>query len=600
MPSPTQGATAFRATDATAGLARVLASGPVQSRALGSKVLLGLAALTSSACGSCGHRTEGAGTKDAAVAAAFPPVPMPDGLVAEGWVRAPDALWSRLQNGVSGAVALLPPETGSLVCAGVGLDARLAPLVDGKSTAYFAVADAPGEGFAWAAAVPLKDSQGARALLLGSDASAYAARTENGMQVLARTGRPLDAAAAIAPATALAGQGWLVVARDDADLARLGPYAWRTMPTLPAPDTQAAVVAQVPASALAGPLAARMRARWAAVRQSLEDADREQRERHGGRAPDFGDPRAIVASLDAMVQRRIALVAQGRGARVEADAGDDDVHVDVRLVPGAAEAGADFVAAMRTGDERPMGDLPVDTLFAMLSRSDASMRAEDAADAKAALLGALGDKAKPDDHSAIERAIDDWTSARGDWMTAAVAWGAESGLWVRTPSSDAGPKAIRDWIDLARRPVLDDPLRALLQLGPPAVAPATVPDVTGATLATFAAPKGPPLGVAWGMHDGELLVAAGQHAPKLLGIEAAPPARLGDDPRLDAALAALGSDASFTFVAEPLRMDSTRGASHDAAAALVFAWGRRGSDAWVRVDAADELVRELVRMRAGL
>jgi hypothetical protein len=556
-----------------------------------------LLALAVPACGSCGSRTPGAGAAEASVASAFPPVPQPDGLVAEGWVRAPDALWSRVQNGVSGAVALLPPDVGNLVCAAVGLDAKLAPFVDGKAAAsYFVAADAPGEALAWAAAIPLKDVQGARALLLGSDASAYTARTESGMQVLARSDKPLEAAAAIA----VAGQAWLVVARNDADLARLGPYAWRTMPTLAAPDTSAAVVAQVPASALAGPLASRMRARWAEARQWLEDADREQRDRHAGRAPDFGDPRAIVSSLDALVQRRIALVAQGRGARVEADAGENDVHVDVRLQPGAAEAGADLVTAMRTGDERPLVALPADTLFAVLSRSDASSRAEDAIDTKAALAGALGEKAKPDDRRAIERTIDDWTAARGDWMTGAVAWGSERGLLMRTPSSDAGTKAVRGWIDLARRPVLGEPLRSLLQLGPPTVTTTSVPDVTDASLATFALPKGPALGIAWGMRDGELLVTAGEHAPRLLGTEATPTARLGDDPRVAAALAALGNDASFTLVTEPLRLDSTRGASHEAAAALVFAWGRRGGDAWARVDAADELLRELVRMKAGL
>lgn len=572
----------------------------MRSVAPGPILLSALAALLVSGCGSCGNRSGGAGTPDASVATAFPPVPTPDGLVAQGWVRAPDSLWARVQNGVSGAVALLPPDVGSLVSAAVGLDAKLAPLVDGKAASYFVAADASGAGLAWAAAVPLKDVQAARTLLLGGDASGYSARTEGGMQVLSRSGRPLEAAAAIAPFPALAGRAWLVIASNEADLARLGPYAWRTMPTLPAPESSAAIVAQVPASALAGPLASRMRARWTEARRWLEDADREQRERHGGRAPDFGDPRAIIASLDALVQRRMALVAQGRGARLEADVGEDDVHVDVRLTPGAAEAGADLVAAMRTGDERPMGALPADTLFAMLSRSDASMRSGDAADAKAAIVGALGDKAKGDDRSAIEHTLDDWTAARGDWMTAAVAWGTERGLWLRTPSSDAGPRAVREWIDLARRPVLADPLRALFQVGPPTVTTASVPGVTDASLATFAPPKGPPLGVAFGMQDGELLVAAGEHAPKLLGTAAAPAARLSDDPRIGAALAALGSDASFTVVTEPLRLDATLGAKNETAAALVFAWGRRGGDAWARVDAAGELLRELVRMKAGL
>ncbi|HEX8794943.1 MAG TPA: hypothetical protein VF765_28550 [Polyangiaceae bacterium] len=572
----------------------------MRSVALGSVVVLALA-LVLPGCGSCGSGTGGTAASDAA-ATSFPPVPTPDGLVAQGWVRAPDALWARVQNGVSGAVALLPPDVGSLVCAAVGLDARVAPLVDGKGTSYFVAADAGAAGLTWAAALPLKDVQEARTVLLGGDGSAaYTARAEDGMQVLARAGKPLDAAAA------LAGKGWLVVAQDDAALARLGPYAWRTMPTLPPPDSPAAVVAQVPGAALAGPLASHARERWAESRRWLEEADREQRERHGGRAPDFGDPRAIIASLDALVQRRIAFVSQGRGARVEADAGENDLHVDVRLTPGPAEAGADLVAAMRPGDERPMGALPADTLFAMLSRSDAPMRAEDAADAKAAVVGALGDKASPDDRKAFERTIDDWTAARGDWMTAAIAWGADRGLMLRTPSSSAGPAVMREWIDLTRRPVLADPLRSLFQVRAPTVTTASVPDVTDATLAAFAPPKGPALGIAWGMHDGELLVAAGEHAPKLLGNAATPPARLGDDLRVSAALAALGSDASFTVVAEPLRLDATRaasarpaGAENEAAAALVFGWGRRGGDAWARVDVADELLRELVRMKAGL
>lgn len=587
-----QGATDFLATGPHL-VARVLARRPVRlPKPIGPVVVLALP-LAMSACGSCGHGSQGAAASDAGAAASFPPVPAPDGLLAEAWVRAPDAVWSRVQNGVSGAVALLPPEAGSLVCAAVGLDAKLAPFVDGKSTAYVVVADAPGEGFAWAAAVPLKDARGASALLLGGDASAYTARTEGGMQILARTGKRLDAAAAIAP-------GWLVVARDDADLSRLGPFAWRTMPTLQAPDTAASVVAQVPASALSGPIASRLRAQWTEAREWLEKADRDERDRHGGRAPDFGDPRAIIASLDAMMQRRIELVAQGRGARLEADAGEDDVHFDMHLEPGPAEAGADLVAAMRTGDEKPIANLPSDTLLAFLSRSDAAMRAEDAADAKAALEGALGDKAKGDDRKAIERALDDWTAARGDWMTAALGWGDERGLWFRAPSTDAGPKAFREWIDLARRPALGDPLRAILQLGPPTVAPVSVPDVTDASLATFLAAKGPPLGIAWGMQDGELLAAAGEHAAKLLGIQASPPARLGDDARVGAALGALGNDASFTLVAQPLRLEAALAASHAASAALVFAWGRRGSDAWARLDAADELLRELVRMRAGL
>ena len=70
-------------------------------------------ALCVPACGSCGNGKPAPATADAA-AAAPSPVPAPDGLLAEVWLRAPDALWARIQRGVSGATALLPPETAAI------------------------------------------------------------------------------------------------------------------------------------------------------------------------------------------------------------------------------------------------------------------------------------------------------------------------------------------------------------------------------------------------------------------------------------------------------------------------------------------------------
>ena len=143
-------------------------------------------------------------------------------------------------------------------------------------------------------------------------------------------------------------------------------------------------------------------------------------------------------------------------------------------------------------------------------------------------------------------------------------------------------------------------------LAPAVFSSTDVPGVGRATQASFPAlgPKGKAeaggaLGVAWAVHDGTWLVAAGPSAPSLLATEASPAARVGDDPRSAAAIDALGSDATLAVLARPLRINVARyGAASSAPAAL--AWGRRGDRAWARLELADVLLRELLHLQSGL
>ncbi|MGH7295803.1 MAG: hypothetical protein ACRELB_12750 [Polyangiaceae bacterium] len=92
-------------------------------------------------CGQCGGSSSSGAAAGPAKAVAEPEVPAPEGLIGQAWIRGPDAFWSKIQNGASGAIALLPPTAGELACAAAGLDSRAAPLVDGKSTSYAVLAD---------------------------------------------------------------------------------------------------------------------------------------------------------------------------------------------------------------------------------------------------------------------------------------------------------------------------------------------------------------------------------------------------------------------------------------------------------------------------
>ncbi len=543
-----------------------------------------VALATATGCSSCAKASPGPPAE--ASVSTPPPVAEPPGLLAQVWVRAPDALWARIQNGVSGAAALMPSDAGSLLCAATGLDAAVGPLVDGKAGAFVVVAGAPaGSGLGWAAAVPLKDGARVASILLPADAgpARTSARDDQGMRVLSREGH------ALTPAVALA-QGWLVVASSEADLSRLGPYAYRTMPAVAAPAQRSSVVAVLSQEALG----ARVAAGWDQARAWLSARDREQRERHGGRAPDFGDPQAILDAADVVVKRRIALLSDARAATLELEAGDDDLRADLRLDPGPAEGGASL-AAMTPGDARPLADVPADAALALLVRDGATSRADDARELETALASALGPRERDDDRKAVAKAIDAWAASRGDWLTASLSWGSPRAVTLQSPGGDDAARALRGLVDLAGRPAFAGLLRATFDLGPPSLVPAHVDGWTDASLATFGARSA--LGVAWGVRSDRLVAVAAEHADQRLSGQ---PGELGDDPRVARALGALGSDVTLVLLSEPLRLDAGRAASAAAHSPALLAWGRRDGGAWLRVDVGDELLREVVRLQTGL
>jgi hypothetical protein len=579
--------------------------------------------------GAASCNTPSAPVEAGAVVRVEPPVPAPEGLLLAAWVRGPDAAWGEVQRGVGGVAALLPVTVGELVCAFAGLDPRLAPLVDGNGTSYVVLGhggaeSGPSDGALaprWVMALPLTDAGLASSMLLGAgDAGAaagatapYVAHDVEGMRVLSGHAAPLHVIAALAAGA----HGWLLLASSEEDLARLGPYAVRTMPSRAAPVEAGAIVADVPQSAMAGALGPWLAARWGEIRAWLGAKDEEQRAKHGGRAPDFGDPQPIVEALDGAVRERVALVAQARGARVIVDPGDDEVHAELTLDPGGDAESARQLASMVPGDARPLAASPADTLVAVMVRDDPKARDEDATTIQGTLDRALGDRLHEEDARAVHAAITDWQHARGDWWTAAVTWGtsdASRGLWVVTPATSAGAssRAIREVVDLSHRRVFQALLASSLHLSPAAVTPLQAPPLGKASLATFAADRtgdrtsipGAAPGIAWGVTQdpapGELLVAAGPSARQLLAREIAPGGRLGDDSRTARALAALGEAVTFALVAQPLRLDPARaGLSSGASAPVVLGWGRKGAEAWARVEVADTVLGELLPLGGG-
>lgn len=560
-------------------------------------------ALATPACSSCGASSQGP-AEAAPPAVVEAPVPAPAGLLAEVRVRAPDALWAKIQNGVSGAVALMPPTAGELASAAAGLDRRVASLVDGKATAYGALADAAsGDAPAWALALPLKEAR--------ADAAAFAPdaappREVAGMRLLPTTDRASSVVAALA-------SRWLVLASSEDDLARLGPYVTRTLPVEPSeaggPSPSDDVVVDVPQAALAGSVSRRLAAAWDGERAWLTARDDEERAKHGGRAPDFGDPRPIVEAADAAVKRRLSLLTAALHARLTVEAGDDELHAELSVTPGADPATVALLGRMHPGPTKPLADAPGDAVVAVLARDDAASRGEDSAALEATVDHAFGARLHDEDVRAIHAALEDWSRAHGDWWMATLGWGASDaarGVWLTTPAEgDGSTRAVRELLDLSHRGPARDLLVGSLHLAPAAFSTVDVPAVGRASVATFApsSPRGPvgapALGFAWAVHDGLVQVAAGPSPGALLAAGAAPSSRVGDDARAARALEALHGDATFAVFARPLLFDAARFGPEAARAPAVFAWGRKDGGPWARVELADVVLRELLHLKAG-
>ena len=408
-------------------------------------------------CGSCGFA---AGTRTPAAGQALavePPVPAPAGLLAERVGPRAGRRLGKIERGVSGAVALLPPTAGEVACGFAGLDSSVARLIDGGATSYAVLGEgsSAAEGVAWVVALPLTDWAAASAMLLvGGDAAAPPVPDVAGMKVVSSAGRP--ATVAVAPARGAGSRGWLVLASSQEASASFGPYAVRTMPTKAAPTESAAIVADVPQSALAGPVPRWLGARWAESRAWLGARDDEQRAKHGGRAPDFGDPRPLVEALDGAVTGRIALLPASRGARVVVDAGDDDVHVELTLTPAGDASSTSAVPAMVPGDALPL----------------ARRRPTSPSRSWCATIRPRGRPTRPRSRRPSTRP---WASAstrrtrsrrtrrsRTGSMRAETggpprsAWGltdASRGVWLRTPaaSAEASSSAVRELVDLSHR-----------------------------------------------------------------------------------------------------------------------------------------------------
>lgn len=554
---------------------------------------------------SCGQ-TEGGGGADAgALGSDLAPTPVkaPEDLLAEAYVSSPNATWLKLQRGIGGALGILPTTLPGVVVALADLDVLLAGELDGSSPIHGSLAGDPADP-EWAIAMKLVDGRRARGLLVEGDTSRFNAKETAGMTLLVpkRVQSPGERDRQVA----ITSNGWLVVARDDKGLASLGAWVSRALPARPAPTQTAAAVVDVPRAALTGSLAPKLRKLWSAAKDYLVDEDKRMRAERG-RAPDFGDPAAIVAALDGLVGRRIAIVGDFDKVRLTLDVTDDAVALHADLTPPKAgekpvtpeNAARAWVDAMSVGDAAPLLDLPSTAAAALSMRDAEPARKEQAESLEKTLAAVLGPRLK--DPAPLHAVLEHVTKARGDVVTLAVGLDDPSGNFLRLPIRDpaAAKSAALGGLELAKV----DPLKEMLRVQSVTTREEEIAGSGPASVAMIVHPRpagGPPRrdsGAAWLIAEKEVSVAFGTEPVATLraGLK---DKKLADVPTLKRFLDAIGHDASTILVAQPLKMDARRSALPATPAGLAI--GKKNDAAFVHLDVPDVLLRELSRRQLGL
>jgi hypothetical protein len=521
------------------------------------------------------------------------PVPAPDALVADLSLRGPDALWGRLQHGIAGPLAHLPATFGGALATTAKLDLTLAGEIDGAAPA-FAVIARPGASFGWVAALRVRDLDHARAALLGGKQPRFSGRdADGGLTVLQPAPSPgASPAATPAPAPymlALSPLGYLVVAGSEADLVTLTPYATRTLPARAA-SAHAAVVS-VPHGALTGPIKDRLTALAGDLRGAAAMLDSTLRTQHGGRAPELGDPGAVIEGVDDLVHEKIATLATLDHLELTLDAGDDDVAVEATLVPGAGAAATTF-GSITTGDASPLLTVSASTQAAVLFRDDPASLQASAKAAEERTVAVLKPALGPKDRAPIHDALGTWATARGPWLTAGLELDDAPAVTVRTPTTDPelAMRGVSALVNLADVPAFRGILEARFSVEGVSTATATTPG-GAASIATFRRAGhggGPELAIAWATTGGLLHVAAAGSSAQALRASKDPLDLAGRDVAFAGKLGTL-RDRAHIVIAGRRNLD---GRPDEKRASVVLGLGRDKANGWGMLEVDDAWLRE--------
>ncbi|HEY3818260.1 MAG TPA: hypothetical protein VGL81_13865 [Polyangiaceae bacterium] len=527
-------------------------------------------------------------------AASTTPVPAPPTLIAEGVLRDPDVFWKRLRSGGGVSLAHLHESAAGAILGWAGVDPSVAPLVAGGAPFELALGDAP-DGVAYAMAMKLSDPDAARAKLVEGETAMFRGEDDSGMIRLVP--RQETASTAV---LAVSWTGYLVLASSAADLATLGPYASRTLPTKAPPASSFELRVEPAALEVTGRKAPELATKATAAIAVVAR----------GMLPPDVDAALFAECFTPGIRETLAAAGDLAEARVDADADDAQLDAVAALVPKPGDnlARARF-AAMHPASAAPLLEAPRDALAALFWSDTAAAREDDAKTVGACVGKALAPMLGPGGGTKLADLLVAWAHGRGDWETASfLAKPGLAGLVLRAPVTD-GPgisATVRGFVDLASQPSVAEAIERLLPLrAGAAIEPVDVPRVGKVQMVMFPShappPKDPtaapaafpglaPPGLAWFVDAKEADIGLGTSPADLVGL-AKPAAPFRTNAAVARALGALGADASFAAVVVP---PGCCAGTAPVSAPLTLGWGKRATDGRVTLAIGEELFGQLV------
>ena len=538
-------------------------------------------------CGSCEKESARA---DAGAAEAMPAAPA--ALLCDVVVTTPNASWHKLQLGIGGAVGILPATLPGVLITFAELDPLLADAIDGTAPMYGVLAGDPASP-AYAFAMKIVDTRKARALLTDGDTARFVAREDAGLTDLVPKSRPEDRKTAIA----ITQNGYLLVGPIAPDLHTLAPYVTRTLPSRPVPPESAVV--DVPRSAIADVLRPRAARSWQEAKTFLVAEDERMR-KEKGRAPDFGDPKAIIAAIDGIVTSKLDVLGDLDRIRIALVVKDDSLAAVVTLGAKGERARA-WADEMTTGDAAPFLALPLVSSIAIATRDSEKEREAQSKKGEELATSALAGRLSEDGAKRLHEVFADAAKARGEWSSAAAVAEEPSGFFAKVSvrDADAATRAMKGASELARVAPFKEMLRAR-------DVTSSTDDVAGigkvsVTMLTRE-PKAknekaaPPLGAAWIVDGGAIAIASGAEPAVVMRLGGKPDKKLGDDALVTRFVSDVGPASTFLAL-QPLRIDPRRASLP--ASPLMIAVGKKDKDAVIRAVVGDPLLRELARSQMG-
>lgn len=511
-------------------------------------------------------------------------VPPPSSLLANVTFAAPNASWAKMQKSGGGALGLLPMSVGGLLGTLGHMEPGLASEIDGAVPAFGVVAgsvDAP----RFAVAFHLVELRRAKALLLDGDTGRYTAKEVDGLTHLIPRGgvQPTFAAA-------LSRDGYFVVAKTLEDIAELGPYVTRTLPKQPASPHSISI--DLPKSALNGPLSQRLDALWKNGRAEISEADANARKAHQGRAPDFGDPQAILSALDGAVQKILSLFGDLEHLNLNVDIEDERFTVAVELHPTAGSgAAATLVRDLPEGDVAPLFDLPDNASMVFLLRAKADGNGAD--EVEKAILSILGSRLASSDGERLHQALVGFSKGRDETLRGALfASAQESGFYVQAHAKD-GEALNRSAKNVAEL-MGASPFKDVLRVKSVAIGTIDAPPLGKITHAQVMGASGDKAmwSMGWGVSEGEFYWFAAEAIPPFVSAVRTSPT-LRAHSAFVSGVTTLAKKPSFVMAVQPSHIRFVRVPGE--LPPTVVTWGKEGEIGVLRMSLPHAMAKEIGR-----